>query len=121
MNRKALIVVSLFIFSLLADKVAMAESLSFTGKVETKKKSLIRWKKDPFRPLIGAYKDSHLKLEAILYNKKKPSAIIDGEIVYIGGAIKGEKVIDIQKGHVILHGKSGSVRLELATMPGGRR
>ncbi len=59
-----------------------------------------------------------MRLVAIFYNKERPSAIIDNRIVYIGSVIDGQKVIDIREGHVILQGKEGRIRLEIADIAG---
>lgn len=96
---------------------AERESLSGTLDVPRTKHTAITWGRDPFVPLIRLGSPYELKLSAIFYNKEKPSAIINGVIVYAGSVVNGQKVIDIAKTHVILQGETGKVRLELADEP----
>ncbi|MEK7680085.1 MAG: hypothetical protein AAB356_07820 [Deltaproteobacteria bacterium] len=73
------------------------------------------WGRDPFIPLAGkAGVEPGLKLTAIFYNTEKPSAIVNGSIVYAGSAVAGQKVIDIGRTHVILQGEKGPVRLDIS-------
>lgn len=79
----------------------------------------MEWGKDPFVPALKAIAQSpELKLTAIFFNQKRSSAIIDDRIVYKGSEIKGQKVIDIGRTHVILQGDAGTFRLEIAGVPG---
>lgn len=93
-------------------------SLSFTDELPPTKKPDIPWGRDPFVPAIRGVRAPGMRLVAIFYNKERPSAIIDNRIVYIGSVIDGQKVIDIREGHVILQGKEGRIRLEIADIAG---
>lgn len=90
------------------------ESLSYTVQVPPTKKPQLSWGRDLFVPLVRRGVATDLRLTAIFYNNVKPSAIINGNIVYIGGFVNGQKVIDIGKTHVILLGESGRIRLDIA-------
>ncbi|MBI5561500.1 MAG: hypothetical protein HY894_01410 [Deltaproteobacteria bacterium] len=107
-----------------------SESLSYAGQVPQPGKEPIAWGRDPFaqpgkRAIMEAGAPA-LSLTAIFYNPERPSAIINERIVYKGMVIKGQKVIDIGKTHVILQGEGGAARLDIAGNPaveadGGRR
>ncbi|MEK7773548.1 MAG: hypothetical protein AAB307_04305 [Deltaproteobacteria bacterium] len=91
------------------------ESLSYTGEVPPVKRTALSWGRDPFiLPSARQTSGPALKLMAIFYNGDNPSAIIDNLIVYRGSEIKGQKVIDIELTHVILHSDYGKTRLDLA-------
>ncbi|CAG1066280.1 hypothetical protein BAC1_01888 [uncultured bacterium] len=77
------------------------------------------WKKDPFVPAVQETggKGEGLRLTAVFYNAKNPSAIVNDRIVYRGSLVRGQKVIDIGVTHVILHGDRGRLRLELSEIP----
>ncbi|MBI5643919.1 MAG: hypothetical protein HY954_10655 [Deltaproteobacteria bacterium] len=81
----------------------------------------LSWGKDPFTPAVrqatGTAQAPEIKLKAIFYNDRRPSAIINDNIVYSGSVIMGQKVIDIGRTHVILQGENGSIRLDLAEIP----
>ncbi|MBI5469384.1 MAG: hypothetical protein HY891_09665 [Deltaproteobacteria bacterium] len=94
------------------------ESLSYAGKLPPTRSLPLAWGKDPFVPALkvtGAPPD--LRLTAIFYNPRNPSAIINDRIVYIGGVVKGQKVIDIGRTHVILQGENGQVKIQMADVP----
>ncbi len=88
-------------------------SLSTIKPLPRTKMPGIRWGKDPFMPLIPRVMEFELKLSAVIYNRQRPSAIIDDKIVYIRDYIDGFKVIDIGKNYVILSGERGKLRLDL--------
>jgi hypothetical protein len=88
-------------------------SLSTIKPLPRTKMPRIRWGKDPFKPLIPRTIEFELKLSAVIYNRQRPSAIIDDKIVYIRDYIDGFKVIDIGKNYVILSGERGKLRLDL--------
>lgn len=91
------------------------ESLSYTAAIPPVKSAVAAWGRDPFLlPAATQAAGPALKLKAIFFNDENPSAIIDNLIVYRGGEIKGHKVIDIGRTHVILHGEYGRVRLDLS-------
>ncbi len=89
------------------------ESLSTVRSLPRTRIPPIRWGRDPFQPLVSHPTHVHLKLSAVIYNKEKPSAIIGGEVLYIGERIDGFNVIDIGENYVILRGAGGQVRLEI--------
>lgn len=105
-----------------ATAFAGAESLSYrTGlPISTAEKRGAAWGKDPFVPVVkSAVKQSSndLKLTAVFYNSKNPSAIINDRIVYRGSAVGGQKIVDIGMTHVILQAENGPLRLDLAEIP----
>lgn len=114
---------SLAIMASASLSLAADESLSYAGKLPPTKPASIAWGKDPFVALVvsrqgvKAATKQDLLLTAIFYNKTKPSAIINGRIVYTGSVVFGQKVIDIGRTHVILQGESGTARLEIAGIP----
>ena len=97
------------------------ESLSDLNRILPAKKIVnVPWGRDPFVPLKGDGfgRPANLKLTAIIYNDKKPSAIVNNKIVYIGDSVDGQKVIDITKQYVILRGISGAYKLEIGSTEG---
>jgi len=98
--------------------IGAEESISIRGEVPPTEKPRLIWGKDPFVPLVstgaetGAEAAAVLKLTAIFFNKDNPSAIINDRIVYVGSLIRGQKIIEIGKTHVILQNKESSIRLE---------
>jgi len=78
------------------------------------------WTRDPFeQPVSGeGGLEGALKLSAVFFDLKNPSAIINGMIVYRGSLVSGQKVVDIGVTHVILQGDRGRTRLELSEIPG---
>jgi hypothetical protein len=97
---------------------ASGESLSYKGKLPPTKKVPFRWGRDPFVPLVkGAAELPLMELKAVFFSAEKASAIINDKLLYTGSVIEGQKIIAIGKSHVILQGKSGTIRLELDTMP----
>ncbi len=102
------------------------QSLSYMGKVPPSKPTALGWGKDPFVPLVvqlTEVKDkktvtgSMLRLTAVFFSDVRPSAIVNDKIVYVGGVVDGQKIVDIGRTHVILHGVSGRVRLDIAGGP----
>ena len=99
----------------------LKESLSDLNRIlPSKKVANASWGRDPFVPLTGdgLGKPADLKLTAIIYNAKKPSAIVNNKIIYIGDSVDGQKVIDITKQYVILRGIGGSYKLEIGNKAG---
>ncbi|MFQ5900375.1 MAG: hypothetical protein ACE5IH_02335 [Thermodesulfobacteriota bacterium] len=130
MKKRAIIccLLSCFLFLSVSPR-AMAEgikeSLSDLNRVITPaRESNLPWGKNPFLPpsedriRMGA-KSTNLKglrLSAIIYNKKNPSAIINQRIVYVGDTIEDQKVVDIKESYVILQSNDKSYRLELKSI-----
>lgn len=104
---------------------AGGESLSYRGALPPSKMERVEWGRDPFAPLAarGAHGAAAalLTLGAIFYNPARPSALINGRIVYRGSVIDGQKVVDIGKTHVILQKEGGQTRLEFVTEQGAVR
>ena len=97
------------------------ESLSDLNRILPAKKIVkVPGGRAPFVPLKGDGfgRPANLKLTAIIYNDKKPSAIVNNKIVYIGDSVDGQKVIDITKQYVILRGISGAYKLEIGSTEG---
>ncbi|MBI5047648.1 MAG: hypothetical protein HZB54_01670 [Deltaproteobacteria bacterium] len=100
---------------------ALKESLSDLSRILPAKKPVhASWGRDPFVPLPGNgfMVPANLRLTAIIYNDKKPSAIVNNKIIYIGDSVDGQKVIDITKQYVILRGISGNYKLEMGNTDG---
>jgi hypothetical protein len=90
------------------------ESLSELNRIlPSKKAAVVPWGRDPFVVLtVKKAEDTvALKLTAIIYNNRKPSAIVNNKIIYIGDSIEGQKVIDITKQYVILRGMGSTYKL----------
>ncbi len=91
------------------------DSLSVRVELPPLAGALRAWGRDPFIPLVGkAGAEPGLKLSAIFFNAERPSAIVNGGIVYAGSSVAGQKVIDIGRAHVILQGEKGPVRLDIS-------
>ncbi len=101
---------------------ADAKALSYRLQMPGGDAGKMGWSRDPFVPeMTGAGGlESELKLTAVFFDDKNPSAIVNGLIVYRGSLVSGQKVIDIGGTHVILHGDRGRTRLELSEIPGFR-
>ena len=96
----------------------LKESLSDLNRIFPAKKVVNdEWGRDPFVPIVGERFVS-MKLTAIIYNDKKPAAIVNNKIIYVGDSVDGQKVVDITKQYVILRGMSGSYKLEVGSSPG---
>ena len=94
------------------------ESLSDLNRILPAKKVINgEWGRDPFVPIIGE-RFMSMKLTAIIYNDKKPAAIVNNKIIYVGDSVDGQKVVDITKQYVILRGMDGSYKLEIDSSPG---
>lgn len=78
----------------------------------------LTWGRDVFVPLVRDAAATELRLMAVFYNAERPSAIINDRLVYEGGIVDGQKVVDIGRSHVILLGEVGEIRLEIAGVPG---
>ena len=81
-----------------------SESLGLYAKLEEQAK-LIELKRDPFTaaPIVSEKTlQSGVDLTGILWDRDKPLAIIDGEIVKKGGRVGGKTIIEIKRDRVIL-------------------
>lgn len=117
----AIMALSLLLFSSVAHSkestAIVAESLTFIAEMPIPPERAVHWGTDPFVPLVNGSDSPEMKLTAIFFNDSTPSAIINGEIVYKESTILGQKVIDIEKTHVILQGTLGQILLEIARLP----
>jgi len=96
----------------------LKESLSDLNRILPAKKVVNdEWGRDPFVPIVGERFVS-MKLTAIIYNDKKPAAIVNNKIIYVGDSVDGQKVVDITKQYVILRGVNGSYKLEVGNTSG---
>ncbi len=93
------------------------ESLSVTGEIPPARIKRLPWGRDLFVPVIKGTKAPAMRLKAIFYNDKNPSAIIDDIIVYRGSTIKGYRVVEITETGVVLRGRAGPLRLEITSLP----
>lgn len=74
------------------------------------------WLKDPFLPpsgISGKKAVGPVTLSAILFSRKRASAVINGERVVVGTRIEGYKVIDIKRTYVILLKAGKRLKLQL--------
>jgi hypothetical protein len=117
----AIMALTLLLFSSVAHSkestATVAESLTFIAEMPGPPERAVHWGRDPFVPLLSGSNSQEMKLTAIFFNDSTPSAIINGEIVYKESTIMGQKVIDIEKTHVILQGTLGQILLEIAKLP----
>lgn len=99
--------------TLSVNPVNMAENKNLYNTLEQQVNS-IELKRDPFTaaPIVSE-KDLHSEvvLTGILWDKVKPLAIIDGEVVKKGESIGNRVIVDIKKDRVIL--SDGAVLSEL--------
>ena len=98
----------------LANQVKLQlESGNLYNLLEQQAKS-IELKRDPFTavPIMSEkISQSGVDLTGILWDKIKPLAIIDGEIVKIGSRVGNKTIVDIKRDRVIL--SDGAVIFEL--------
>ena len=73
------------------------------------------FKRDPFsqQSLSDLEESQSLHLSGILWDEANPTAIINDEIVAVGGEINGKKVIEIKKDKVILEADGQTTELGL--------
>lgn len=79
----------------------------------------MKLEKDPFSqmPTDGGEEkkeQGNFKLEGILWDDVRPTAIINGDVVAVGDSILGTKVIRIEKDSVILNNGVSDIKLSLA-------
>lgn len=95
------------------DQAIKIDSRGLYNALEQQAK-LIDLKRDPFTaaPITSEKAlQSGVDLTGILWDKDKPLAIIDGEIVKVGSTIAGKTIMEIKKNSVIL--SDGKVLTEL--------
>ena len=94
-------------------KVSMTEKPILAQRV-TKRTNYTSWGRNPFtlqKTSSKAFKD--LILDGIMWDKEKPLAIINGEIVKIGDNISANLVVDIKQDRVILNDGTKDFELKL--------
>lgn len=84
-------------------------------------------KKDPFSPPVisavekaGTEVLAGVRLEGIIWDEKKPIAVINDKVVGIGDEISGAKIIDIRQNEVIFDVNGQMVTVKLRTPEGGQ-
>ncbi len=73
------------------------------------------FKRDPFsrQSLSDLEESQDLHLSGILWDEVNPTAIINDEIVAVGGEINGKKIVEIRKDKVILEADGQTTGLAL--------
>ncbi len=73
------------------------------------------FKRDPFsqQALSDLEESQSLHLSGILWDEANPTAIINDEIVAVGGEINGKKIVEIKKDKVILEADGQTTELGL--------
>lgn len=64
-------------------------------------------------PVPRVAKTPDLKLQAIIAHPKRPSAIIDGNTLFVGDSIRGSKLVGVTAGSITLSGPNGQQVLRL--------
>ena len=126
----SLIVIMLFVWirgcSLVLKKTRLKGALPQGSSLKTESKSLViieqktrpksqynEWDRSPFVLQKSKKYDSGLILGGIFWDKDKPQAIINNQIVGLGDELEGYKVIEIKKDHVILSDGANKIELKL--------
>ncbi|HLD82840.1 MAG TPA: hypothetical protein VI976_02705 [Candidatus Omnitrophota bacterium] len=80
-----------------------------------KPKEGLQWVRDPFSGKIYSHQGLgvDLSLSGILWDAKRPQALINDRICNIGDVINGCKVLEIQKNKVILNDGSKQIELKI--------
>ena len=77
-------------------------------KAPRKRTGFVDWPRDPFaKPQVGgkgkkAYTAPNLKVGAIIWDDKNPSAFINGEFVNVGDKVEDKTVTKIERDRVVL-------------------
>ena len=73
------------------------------------------FKRDPFsqQSLSDLKESQDLHLSGILWDEANPTAIINGQIITVGGEINGKKIVEIKKDKVILEADGQTTELGL--------
>jgi len=125
-----LVVIMLFVWirscSLVSKKTRLKGSLPKGASMETESKSLAiikqrmrpksqynEWDRSPFVLQKSKRNDSGLILGGIFWDKDKPQAIINNQIVGLGEELEGYRVIEIKKDRVILSDGANKIELRL--------
>jgi len=75
----------------------------------------LSWVRDPFSgKLYSSTSEMELRLEGILWDPKKPAAIINGEVVKVGDVLaSGSRVIAIKQNSVIINDGARNIEIKL--------
>lgn len=98
-------------------------------KPADEKPPILKWKRDPFvlsgpshssgpeKPVLptaaGPKPAVPLRLEGILWDARKPTALINGALVEVGSSVRGWKVVEIRENRVILSDGQSTNTLEM--------
>lgn len=101
-----------------AAKIQDNMKLKTTAPESQVKKVVLKQERDPFEfgPAQAVFSNEGMVLNGIAWDKKSPSAIINGEVVGIGDKIGESVVTDIQKDKVVLSKEGGTYELNLMQM-----
>lgn len=84
-------------------------------------------KKDPFSPPVisavekaGTEVLAGVRIEGIIWDEKKPIAVINDKVVGIGDEISGAKIIDIKQNEVIFDVNGQMISVKLRIPEGGQ-
>jgi hypothetical protein len=64
-------------------------------------------------PAVPPSRFDDLKLRSIIYREDKPSAVINGDMLYVGDAIRGARVVRIERSSVTVERKGETNELRL--------
>jgi len=75
----------------------------------------LSWVKDPFSgKLYSSSSEMELRLEGILWDPKKPAAIINGEVVKIGDVLAGgSRIVAIKQNMVVVNDGMRNIEIKL--------
>lgn len=97
--------------------VTLVQAIPVTRAVPRKRTEFVDWPRDPFaKPQIEEKKVGSvfdLKLSAIMWGDKKPSAFINGSLVSVGDKIGDKTVKEIGQNTVILTDGTNDYVLEM--------
>lgn len=80
----------------------------------TRRTDFASWGRSPFMPRkTKARTFTELTLDGILWDKRKPLAVINDEMVGIGDTVGGNTVVDIKEDRVILNDGTTNFQLRL--------
>lgn len=79
-----------------------------------KRSDYITWGRNPFAPVEASVRVvTKLTLNGIMWDEERPLAIINDNVVGIGGKVGENRVVDIKKDSVILNDGTGNFELRL--------
>jgi hypothetical protein len=100
--------------STLAQKKTKESDLNINKSIKKRNTSQFKnWGRNPFTLAKGVTSLAGLNLMGILWDKDFPQAIINDKIVVVGDVVDGNKVIEIQRDHVIVSDGANNTQLRL--------